>query len=60
MLAEKRMGESSLLTLLAIGAAALIYLPVGLMTGAIDKNMMAEMPVLKRFVPQRYKNANKQ
>jgi hypothetical protein len=30
------------------------------MTGAIDKNMMAEMPVLKRFVPQRYKNANKQ
>ena len=60
MLAEKRMGESSLLTLLAIGSAALIYLPVGLMTGAIDKNMMAEMPVLKRFVPQRYKNSNKQ
>jgi stage V sporulation protein B len=60
MLAEKRMGESSPLTLLAIGAAALIYLPIGLMTGAIDINMMAEMPVLKRFVPQRYKNANKQ
>jgi stage V sporulation protein B len=59
-IAEAKVGGNPTITLLAIGVAALIYLPVGLMTGAIDINMMAEMPVLKRFVPQRYKNANKQ